>query len=226
MDKLYQVDVQVRERVFTKDPATTELGRRIIEHGIVLIDELGFERFTIGKLASALGTAETSVYRYFANKHRLLIYLVDWYWSWREMKLVFDTANIGDARVRLERGIRSVTAPVMERGPYPHVDLRALYRIAVAESAKAWLTKDVDAGAKDGHYGSFVRLCHRLRDLITDVRPRHPYPTALASLVIEGTDSLSFFSEHMAALKDKGTHDQSDLFVHLVLSTIDTKRGA
>ncbi|MBL8002979.1 MAG: TetR/AcrR family transcriptional regulator [Flavobacteriales bacterium] len=224
MEKLFQLDVQVRERVFTKDPATTELGRRIVQHGILLIDELGFERFTIGKLASALGTAETSVYRYFPNKHRLLIYLVDWYWAWRELKLVFETANIDDPRERLVRGIRSVTAPAKEKGPYPHVDLRALYRIAVAESAKAWLNKDVDSGDREGHFGSFVRLSHRLRDLIQGVDRKHPYPTALASLVIEGTGSLSFFNEHLPSLMGKGARDQGELFVHLVLSTLNTKR--
>jgi len=93
MQRLMQVNVQVTEPVYLKDPLTTELGRRIIEHSVRMIDELGLETFTFGKLASSLGTAESSIYRYFENKHRLLIYLVGWYWSWREYKLVFDTAT-------------------------------------------------------------------------------------------------------------------------------------
>ncbi|MBP7450088.1 MAG: TetR/AcrR family transcriptional regulator, partial [Flavobacteriales bacterium] len=116
MQRLMQVNVQVTEPVYLKDPLTTELGRRIIEHSVRMIDELGLETFTFGKLASSLGTAESSIYRYFENKHRLLIYLVGWYWSWREYKLVFDTANIADGSMRLEKAIPSITAPVTEKG--------------------------------------------------------------------------------------------------------------
>lgn len=231
MDRLLHMDVQVRERVFTKDPSSTELGHRIISTSIRLIDELGFERFTIGKLAQALGTAETSVYRYFANKHLLLVYLVDWYWAWREIKLAFDTANIADPRERLERGIRSVAGAITERGRHEYVDLQALYRIAVNESAKAWLTKEVKPGDKDGHFGSFVRLSHRLRDLITSAKPGHPQAHDLAALVLEGTGSLRFFHEQLPALfgsrparKEPSPDRVPDLFVHLVFASIDQKR--
>lgn len=227
MDRLLHMDVQVRERVFTKDPSGTELGHRIVEASIRLIDELGFEAFTMAKLAKALGTAEASVYRYFANKHQLLVYLVDWYWAWREIKLAFDTANIADKRERLERGIRSVSGPITERGQHAYVDLRALYRIATNESAKAFFTKGVEPGDKDGHFGSFVRLSHRLRDLILEARPGHAHAHDLAALVLEGTGSLRFFHEQLPALFGKpvkGKDAVTDLLVHLVFASIDTKR--
>ncbi|MBK7945384.1 MAG: TetR/AcrR family transcriptional regulator [Flavobacteriales bacterium] len=227
MDRLLHMDVQVRERVYTKDPSSTELGHRIIAEGIRLIDELGFERFTMAKLAHALGTAEASVYRYFANKHRLLVYLVDWYWAWREIKLAFDTANIADKRERLERGLRSVTSPITERGQHEYVDLQALYRIATNESAKAWFTKDVEPGDKDGHFGSFVRLSHRLRDLILEAKPGHAYAHDLAALVLEGTGSLRFFHEQLPALfgkQAKGKDSVADMLQHLVFASIDSKR--
>lgn len=227
MDRLLNMDVQVRERVFTKDPSGTELGHRILRTSIELIDALGFEAFTMAKLAKALGTAEASVYRYFANKHRLLVYLVDWYWAWREIKLAFDTANIADKRERLERGVRSVSSPITERGRHEYVDLQALYRIAVNESAKAWFTKEVAAGDSDGHFGSFIRLSHRLRDLILDAKPGHPHAHDLAALVLEGNGSLRFFHENLPALfgkAAKGKDAVTDLLVHLVLTSIDTKR--
>ncbi len=226
MDRLLNMDVQVRERVFTKDPSGTELGHRIVETSIRLIDELGFEAFTMAKLAKALGTAEASVYRYFANKHQLLVYLVDWYWAWREIKLAFDTANINDKRERLERGVRSVCGPITERGAHAYVDLRALYRIATNESAKAFFTKGVEPGDKDGHFGSFVRLSHRLRDLILDASPAHPHAHDLAALVLEGTGSLRFFHEQLPALFSrtaKGKDCVTDLLVHIVFASIDSK---
>ncbi len=225
MQRLMQVQVQVTEPVYLKDPQTTELGKRILEHSVRLIDELGLEKFTIGKLAAALGTAESSVYRYFDNKHKLLIYLVGWYWGWREYKLVFDTANIADARVRLEKGIRSVTEPVTEKGNYGFMDLKALYRIAVSESAKAYMTKEVDDEHKEGYFASFKRLCERVRELILAVRADHPYPAMLASNVVDGSMVQRFFAEHLPALSEKTARTRiPDHFVDLVFSTLNPRK--
>lgn len=221
MQRLMQMNVQVTEPVYLKDPQGTELGRRIIGSSIDLIDQLGLEKFTFGKLASSLGTAESSIYRYFENKHRLLIYLTGWYWSWREYKLVFDTVNIADPSVRLERAIRSITEPAMERGSFPYLDLRALYRIAVSESAKAYLTKEVKDEHKAGCFSSFKSLCDRLREMILAVEPRHPYPALLASHVVDGSMIQRFFAEHLPALTERGAKAQlPDHFVHLVFASV------
>ena len=220
-----QMNVQVTEPVFLKDPQGTDLGRRIIEHSVLLIDELGLEKFTFGKLATALGTAESSIYRYFDNKHRLLIYLIGWYWSWREYKLVFDTANIADAGARLEKGIRSITEPITDKGGFGYLDMRALYRIAVSESSKAYMTKEVDEEHKEGCFSGFKRLCDRLRDLVLAVNPDHPYPAALASQVVDGSMVQRFFAEHLPSITDRGARSRiPDNFVHLVFASVNTPK--
>lgn len=225
MQRLMQMNVQVSEPVFLKDPQGTDLGRRIIEQSVTLIDELGLEKFTFGKLAASLGTAESSIYRYFDNKHRLLIYLVGWYWSWREFKLVFDTANIADPLAKLERGIRSITEPVMDKGSFGYLDLRALYRIAVSESSKAYMTKEVDEEHKEGCFSGFKRICDRLRDLILAVNPDHSYPATLASNVVDGSMVQRFFAEHLPSLTDKSVKSRiSDHFVHLVFASVNAPK--
>jgi AcrR family transcriptional regulator len=225
MQRLMQVNVQVTEPVYLKDPLATELGRRIIEHSVRLIDSLGLEAFTFGKLAAELGTAESSIYRYFENKHRLLIYLIGWYWSWREYKLVFDTANISDGIECLVRAVRSITAPVNERGNFSYLDLRALYRIAVSESAKAYMTKGVDAEHREGCFGSFKRICDRLKEHIISVRPDHPFPAMLASNVVDGSMVQRFFAEHLPSLTERHAGSRlPDMFVELVLSTVNAPR--
>lgn len=222
MQRLMQMNVQVTEPVYLKDPQGTDLGRRIIEHSVILIDELGLEKFTFGKLAAALGTAESSIYRYFDNKHRLLIYLVGWYWSWREYKLVFDTANIADPVTRLERGVRSVTEPISDKGSFGYLDLRALYRIAISESSKAYMTKEVDEEHKEGCFSGFKRLCDRVRDLVLAVAPEHPYPAALASNVVDGSMVQRFFADHLPSLTDRSVKARlSDHFVHLVFASVN-----
>ena len=69
----------MNEKLFLRDPEQSELGRRIIRQGIILISEVGLEETTFRKLAERMGTKEASIYRYFENKHRLLVYLVAWY---------------------------------------------------------------------------------------------------------------------------------------------------
>jgi len=73
------LQIQLPNNLFLKDPQTTELGKKIIRESIQLIKELGFESFTFRKLSVRIESTEASIYRYFENKHRLLVYLVTWY---------------------------------------------------------------------------------------------------------------------------------------------------
>ena len=76
------IRISLNPGLYLKDPQESDLGRRIIKHSILLLEELGFEQFNFKKLAEAMGSTEASIYRYFENKHLLLIYLVSWYWEW------------------------------------------------------------------------------------------------------------------------------------------------
>jgi AcrR family transcriptional regulator len=76
--------IQINDKIYVKDPETSDLGRKILEQSIILIDEIGFDNFTFKKLGEKIGSNESSIYRYFENKHKLLVYLSSWYWSWME----------------------------------------------------------------------------------------------------------------------------------------------
>ena len=65
------IQITLNERLYLRDPQATDLGKKIIKHSILLIDEIGFEAFTFKKLASRMSSTEASVYRYFENKHML-----------------------------------------------------------------------------------------------------------------------------------------------------------
>ena len=71
--------IQVNEKIYVKDPETSTLGKKIIQESIILIDEIGFEDFTFKKLGERIGSNESSIYRYFESKHKLLLYLTSWY---------------------------------------------------------------------------------------------------------------------------------------------------
>ena len=76
------IKISLNDRLYIRDPQGTTLGQKIIKHSILLIDKIGFEAFNFKKLANYMSSTEASVYRYFENKHLLLIYLVSWYWEW------------------------------------------------------------------------------------------------------------------------------------------------
>ncbi|WP_291088473.1 TetR/AcrR family transcriptional regulator, partial [Flavobacterium sp. BFFFF1] len=111
---LSNIKIHVNEKIYLKDPETSALGRNIIQHSILLIDEIGFDNFTFKKLGERIGSNESSIYRYFENKHKLLVYLSSWYWSWIEYKLVFSTTNIPDPMDQLKKAIAVVTEKIQD----------------------------------------------------------------------------------------------------------------
>ena len=48
-DMLSNIIIAVNDKLYVKNPETSELGKKIIEHSIILIDEIGFENFTFKK---------------------------------------------------------------------------------------------------------------------------------------------------------------------------------
>ena len=141
---LTQMKIQVNEKVFLKDPDSSEIGRKIVNNSILLIDEIGFEEFTFKKLSQEIGSPESSIYRYFENKHLVLFYLITWYWSMLEYLLVFGTDNIELPKERLSKAIELVTESIKQNGGFPYMDEIVLNRIVIAESSKLYHTKEVD----------------------------------------------------------------------------------
>lgn len=187
---------------YVKDPASSDLGRAIVGRGILLIDELGYESFTFRKLAQDIGTTEASIYRYFKNKHRLLLYLIAWYWSWMAYRLLIATANVVDPRERLRLALHEITRRLEPDDLIPHVDETVLYRVVVAESAKVYLHRDVTEENQEGLFLGYKELCRNVADLIRAVSPSYRYPIALVSTVVESSHLQRYFADHLPRLTD------------------------
>ena len=110
-----RVTLQVDAKLHVKDPTTTDLGKGIVGQGILMIDEMGYEAFTFRKLAARIGTTEASIYRYFRSKHRLLLYLTAWYWSWLEYRVLLTTVNVVSVEARLRFALRELTRQPVHR---------------------------------------------------------------------------------------------------------------
>ena len=206
------VRITICEKVFLKDPDTTELGKRIISESIRMIEELGFEQFTFGKLARAIHSTEASVYRYFENKHKLLLYLTAWYWNWLEYQITLRTTNIESPEERLDRVISLLSEPIQMDHSFAHIDEVALQGIVVRESAKAYFNKDVDQANKEGLLDSYKRLTGRLAELISSNCANYKFPNALASTLIESSHNQAFFAEHLPHLSNVKSGSSEDLY--------------
>lgn len=197
------IKMKLNEKLYLRDPQETKLGRKIIQFSILMIDEMGFEDFTFKKLAERIESTEASVYRYFENKHRLLLFLLSWYWEW--IKYCIDTKilNIDDPRRRLKIALETLVEAAHRDDPSTeHVDESVLHRIVIAESAKGYYTKQVDKENQQGLFLTYKTLCKTLSSIILEINPIFPHPRALASTLLEMAKSHIYFSEHLPSLTD------------------------
>jgi AcrR family transcriptional regulator len=226
----YSVHVRMNERLFLRDPEGSELGRRIVRQGILLFDEIGFEDATFRKLADRIGTKEASIYRYFENKHRLLMYLVAWYWQWLDFQLVFQTNNLADPREKLERLLRLLLLIDVDDSLSDDINVRALHNIVIHEASKAYLTHHVTEDNRQQLFKPYKDLCRRIADIILAYRPDYPYARSRASSIVETAHYQTFFMQNLPSLTDFGateTHQSADMnkllafMRHLLFSTLD-----
>ena len=205
MDKiLYNLKMEINDKLFIKDPETSTLGKKMIQESILMIHELGFEQFTFRKLGAQIGSNESSIYRYFENKHKLLLYLVSWYWSWLEHQMVFQTMAIQDPREKLLKAIDIITADTVQDSTYKHVDEVLLNKIVISEHSKSYLTKEVDRENKDGYFQVYKRLAGRIKEMIAALSPNYPYPASLSSMIIDGALHQHYLKEHFKVITDCG----------------------
>ena len=224
MERLLQsVKIGINEKIYVKDPQSSDLGKRIVEQSILMIDDLGFERFTFKKLGDEIGSNESSIYRYFENKHKLLLYLTSWYWGWLEYQLVFTTNNLANPAEKLERAIAVVTRATVEDSAFSHVNEVLLNKIVINEYSKSYLTKEVDVENKEGYFGIYKRLVTRICEMIQAVDAEYKYPSSLASTILEGSLHQYFLKDHFSSLTDcRENGDPTQYFTQLVFNSLKT----
>jgi len=198
------IQIPMNSALFIRDPESTELGKKIIKNSIDLIFKGGFEAFTFKKVAKQIGTTEAGVYRYFENKHRLLIYIVAWYWSWLEYQIRFQTNNIHDAQIKLKRIITLLASKVEDDLNTSHVNEALLHQIIISEGSKAYLTNHVSEDNKHQFFQPYKDLCAVIGNIILEFNPKYKYPKSLASTIIEMAHFQNFFMHNLPSLTDFG----------------------
>lgn len=223
-----QLHIKMNEKLFVRDPESTELGKKILLHGIRLIHKAGFESFTFKKLAADIGTTEAGIYRYFENKHKLLIYITAWYWSWLEYRVSVYTQNLASPVARLKKVIKLLATTVVDDVKTSHVPEHILHQIIISEGSKAYLTKHVTEDNKDELFKPYKDLCAKIGTIILVCNPNYKHPKSMASTIIEMAHFQNFFMHHLPSLtdfeKDKSDSRIVSFLEDLVFSSIKKRR--
>ncbi len=64
IDLLSKIKILVPENIYIKNPKSSELEMRIVEHSILLIESIGIYNSTFRKLGVKIGSNENSIYRF------------------------------------------------------------------------------------------------------------------------------------------------------------------
>lgn len=222
-----QLQIRMNEALYLRNPESSALGKSIIKHSVEMIYAQGIEAFTFKKLAAEIGTTEASIYRYFENKHKLLVYLTAWYWGWLEFQISFHTNNIKEPAVKLKRVIKLLTSTVVDDKQTHHINESFLHQIVIAEGSKAYLTKQVGEDNKQQFFKPYKDLCAVIGRIISEVNPKYKYPKSLATTIVEMAHFQNFFMNNLPSLTDFGkTKEESEIITFLndlVFSSVKKK---
>jgi hypothetical protein len=198
----FQVKFEINERIYLRNPENSEVGKLMVKKSIDLIYELGFEQFTFKKLAIEMNSTEATIYRYFENKHRLLLYILNWYWCYMEFLVTFKLENVTDKKERLKIIVHLLTHELAESESKFDYNKRFLNQIVISESSKVYLVKEVAEINKSEVFKPYKDLCTKIAEVISAYNSNYKYPRSLSSTIIETTHHQQFFSVNLPKLTD------------------------
>ncbi|MBP7973970.1 MAG: TetR/AcrR family transcriptional regulator [Kaistella sp.] len=220
----FKLTFDFNEAIYLKNPEDSVLGKKIIKFSIDLIYKIGFENFTFKKLAMEIGTTEASVYRYFENKYRLLLYITNWYWFYINFIIDFRLQNIEDSVQKIKLIIEILTDDLPESSGDLDYNKRYLNEIVISESSKVYHVKDIDEINKSAVFQPYKELCAKIAGIFSEYNQTYDYPLSLSSTLIEASHFQQYFIEHLPRLtdvnKDNSNHFTNKFLEDLVFKSL------
>lgn len=222
---LSNLKIEIPSGIYIKDPETSDLGKRIIENSIILIEEIGFESFNFKKLGKVIGSNESSIYRYFESKHKLLVYLTSWYWGWIQYLLVIETYSISNPKEKLIKAIEILAKEAEQDNNFSHINEALLSLIIINENSKSYSTKKVDTENKEGFFKLYKEVVKRFAEIISNYNSSYKHPLTLASTIIEGILHQQFVRLHFKSLTNCNENiTTTSFFIELTLNALSNER--
>jgi hypothetical protein len=218
---------ELPEKLALKDPQNSDYGRRLLSNSIELINELGFESFNFKKLATKMSSSEVSIYRYFENKHLLLVYLNCWYWEWVTYLIDMQVLNVTDSSQKLKKVIHCMINANTESKLSEYINEGLLFQIIMKESSKTYHISGIDEENKYGFFLPYKELVGKLAGIIKEINPEFKYSRSLGSTLYEMINNQLFFVEHLPRLtslnKKKAVEELEIMVNHFVFASINYK---
>ena len=216
----FQVKFAINEKIFLRNPESSEVGRFMVKKAIDLIYELGFEHFTFKKLATEINSTEATIYRYFENKHRLLLYILNWYWCYMEFLVTFKLENVTDKKEQIKIIVHLLTHELAESTNQFDYNKKYLNQIVISESSKVYLVKDVAEINKDAVFKPYKDLCAKIAEVISSYNLNYQFPRSLSTTLIETSHHQQFFSENLPKLTDISADNKKDFTYRFILDML------
>ena len=194
------IQFNLTENLYLKDPQNTAYGQRLLQNTVELMAQIGFESFTFKKLGNRMKSTETSVYRYFENKHKLLTYICCWYWEWVHYLIDIHTLNVNDPEEVLKIMIHQLLYASEESSMTVYINESLLHDIVVLEGVKSFHVSEVDKDNDLGFFDSYKSLNSKIASIIQEVNPNYPYPESLAITLHAMAHDQIYFATHFPAL--------------------------
>jgi len=196
------VKIILPSKPYIKEPQDSKYGRVLLENSVELMAEIGFEAFTFKKLAVKMESSETSIYRYFENKHVLLVYLSSWYWEWLSYLISVYTLNIADPKEKMRKMIHTLINAETMYELAPDINEKLLAEIVRKESSKSFHIQDVDRENGEGYFLSYKNLVDKISVFVLDLDPTFLYPHSHSCSLLEMIRNQRYYAEHLPRLSN------------------------
>lgn len=211
----FELNIKMNDKLYLRDPQSSALGKSIIRESVTLIDRIGFEEFTFKKLAIEIETTEASVYRYFENKHKLLVYLLAWYWSYMQYKITISLQNIKTPEEKIKVIINLLVSPEAFNVGNQFLNETKLHQIIVSEGSKSFLTKHVAEENKDKLFKPYKDICALISNIIIEYDNTYKFPKSLAATLLEAAHTQKFYSANLPSLSSTKLGEDKKLIEYL-----------
>ena len=212
----FKLSFDINKSIYIKNPENSDLGKRIIKKSIELIADIGLESFNFKKLAQEVGTTEATVYRYFENKNKLLLFIITYYWFFIDFFLDYQTQNLKDPKMKLQKIIQILTHKLPESKGILDYDKRLLHQIVISESSKVYLVNNVLEINKDEVFKPYKDLCKNIAAIILEYNPQYKYSKSLSSTMVETAHHQEYFCLNLPKLTDFEKGETQDFTSHFL----------
>jgi AcrR family transcriptional regulator len=212
--------VNIHNGLYLRDPKETTLGQSILKHSIILIDDLGFEHFTFKKLAAKINSTEASIYRYFENKHLLLVYLSNWYWEYMYVNIQNKLEHINSPEEKLKIAIAGILDSMTKNDGIGYIDEDILHNIMVSQADKVYRIKEVTEENKNGFFLAYKKVVRFISDIMLEVDPDFPYARILTSTLTEMPNQQLYYAKNLPSLTSLANQKDNKLELQKVMENM------